>query len=678
MSKLKLIIFIFFGLFAVVPELYAADGDCKPQELEKIKKNINQTAIAIMNSVKSNLGAYNSIAKQYEEKCNVRLKKNTPVTFTDRGRQSILILEKDSGGSIDGTYFIRQDTFDYTNVAWNAERPTKPECKTLQKRAADLQIKFNNLRAQAENILGVISRDKDANLACVCDKNGQNSECTSYSNEAHEAKDQIDGCKPFASYLSDLASCPLCPIFQTVLDADASLASIAWKALASALQPIVLTFFLVYLALQTLKTIFTPSGAGTGAYLKAVIGLGLKVAISYYLLSSSADIYNYAISPIVKGGLDMGMALLSIGNPGAKSCIDKASMFSMAPGGEMDASLMGSIYNAADCFSQSASTMPSVGRALMCYAWEKDAIPDFGMWADGLVIYIFGLGIWMVIGFYLIDCTVQLGILCAFVPVLIACWPFKLTTKYTNKGMSMLMNTFFNFALAGVMLVVGMEIIGYSAGGKKGDLSTLLNALNENDLKTVNEIASLDGMEVLILIACCIFAFKMIGIINGSAQQFASGSQSSIAAGIGGAAASVATAVAKPALKLGGKAISSTVGYAANKTGITGFANKAGKAISDAALSAASKSGKMVGLGRFQPGAQRGMPPQTGGGNNGSTPNSGNGNSGGNNSNSGGNNDNPGGDNNNSGGDNNNPGGNNGNPGGNNNNSGNNGNQPTP
>lgn len=66
MSKLKLIIFIFFGLFAVVPELYAADGDCKPQELEKIKKNINQTAIAIMNSVKSNLGAYNSIAKQYE------------------------------------------------------------------------------------------------------------------------------------------------------------------------------------------------------------------------------------------------------------------------------------------------------------------------------------------------------------------------------------------------------------------------------------------------------------------------------------------------------------------------------------------------------------------------------------------------------------------------------------
>lgn len=665
MSKLKLIIFIFFGLFAAMPELYAAAGDCKPQELEKIKKNIDQTALAIMNNVKSNLGSYNSIAKQYEEKCNVRLKKNTPITFSDQGQQSIMILEKNSGGSLDGTYFVRKDTLDYTGVIWNAENPTKPECKTLQKRASDLQIEFNKLRAQAENILGVIAKDKDAKLACVCDDDGQNSECTSYSDKTHEVKDQIEGCKPFTSYLSDYASCPLCPIFQTVLDADASLASIAWKALASALQPIVLTFFLVYLALQTLKTIFTPSGAGTGAYLKAVIGLGLKVAISYYLLSSSADIYNYVISPIVKGGLDMGMALLSIGNPGAKSCIDKVSMFSMAPGGEMDASLMGSIYNAADCFSQSASTMPSVGRALMCYGWEKgDIVPDFGMWANGLVIYIFGLGIWMVIGFYLIDCTVQLGILCAFVPVLIACWPFKLTTKYSNKGMSMLMNTFFNFALCGVMLVVGMEIIGYSAGGKKGDLSTLLNALNENDLKTVDEIASLDGIEVLILIACCIFAFKMIGIINGSAKKFAAGADSGIAAKIGGAAASVATAVGKGAAKIGGKAISSAAGYAADKTGITGLANKAGNAISGAALSAASKSGKAVGLGRFQPGAQRGMPPQTGGGSKGTTPNSGN--------------NNPGGNNNNPGGNNGNPGGNNGNSSGNNGNSGNSGNQPTP
>ena len=610
MSKLKLFIFVFFCLFAAMPKLYADAAGCKPQELEKLQKNINQTAIAALNSVKILLDAYNTVAKQYEENCNHGLDKQTPTIFTDLARQSIIMLEKTSSGSIDSAYYIRKDNFEYTGVAWNAENPRKPECKKLKAQAANLLEKFINQRAKAENVLGVVRQDPDANLSCVCDNNGQNAECVSYSNQTHELKDQVKGCKPFSSYLSDYASCPLCPIFQTVLSADASLASIAWKALASALQPIVLTFFLVYLALQTLRTIFTPSGANTGAYLKAIIGLGLRVAIAYYLLSNSADIYNYVISPIVKGGLDMGLALLSISNPGAKSCIDKVSMFSMAPGGEMDASLLGSIYNTTDCFSQSASTMPSVGRALICYGWEKDLIPDFGIWANGLVIYIFGLGIWMVIGFYLIDCTVQLGILCAFVPVLIACWPFKLTTRYANKGMSMLMNTFFNFALAGVMLVVGMEIIGYSAGGKKGDLSTLLNALNENDLDKVNEIASLDGMETLILIACCIFAFKMIGIINGTANKFASGSDSSIAAKIGGAGASAATSIGKSAAQIGGKVVSSAAGYAADKTGITNLVNKAGKAISGAALAAASKGGKAIGLGRFQPRAQRGMPPQ--------------------------------------------------------------------
>ena len=377
------------------------------------------------------------------------------------------------------------------------------------------------------------------------------------------------------------------------------------------MQKVVLTFFLAYLALLTLKNISSPSGAGTGNYLRGVIGLGLKVAITYYLLSNASYIYGYFISPVVMSGLDMGLTLLSIGSPGVQTCIqDKASMFSSVSGGELDAKLLGMIYKTVDCFSQSAATMPAIGRALMCYGWESGSIiPDFSMWFTGLIIYIFGLGIWMVIGFYLIDCTVQLGILCGIVPILIACWPFKVTSKYAAKGVTLLMNTFFNFAFAGIMLVIGMQIIGYSAGGKSGDTSTFRKALNENNLTKLKEMASLDGVETLILIACCIFAFKLIGIINGTANKFASSSGSDIGAKIGGAAASAATSIAKGGAHIAGTVASATSDYIANDTAVGRAVSKGinniGGAVKGTVLDVAAKGGAMVGLKKFQPNSQR-------------------------------------------------------------------------
>ncbi len=642
MSKLKIFAIIFFCLFAAVSNSYAANtAECKPEELEKIKKNANTKAFSVLKNFKNIVNNYHSAATQYASTCNQRLNENTPVMLSAAAQQSLIkLLDNNSSAGVSADDIVRGDNYKYTGVIWNQEHPKSAQCQKLKNRAASLLNNYTAVHNQAENILGFIRSDENVPISCMCDNNGRNAECASYaaSEDLKEAKDQVKGCEPFSTYLSELTGCPLCPIFSTVLTADATLASVGWESLAGNLQKIILTFFLAYLAFVTLKNISSPSGAGTGGYLRSVIGLGLKVAITYYLLSNAANIYGYFISPVIMGGLDMGLALLSIGSPGVQTCIqDKAAMFSAVGGGELDAKLLGTIYKTVDCFSQSAATMPAIGRALMCYGWESgNILPDFSMWFTGLVIYLFGLGIWMVIGFYLIDCTVQLGILCGIVPILIACWPFKVTTKYASKGVTMLMNTFFNFAFAGMMLVIGMKIIGYSAGGKSGDLSTFRKALNENNLKKLEELASLDGVETLILIACCIFAFKLIGIINGTAEKFAKSSGSNIGAKIGGAAASAATMVAKGGAHMAGSVASATGSYIANETAVgkavSKGVGKVGGAVKGAALGAAARGGKLVGLKRFQPKAQQGMPAisntaphGTKGGNtpNGNTPNGG-------------------------------------------------------
>ena len=628
MSKLKLFILIFFCLFMQALPLYASIGssECKPSEIAKIKKNIDNRAIAALTNTQQTLDSYNQKALSYAQKCDITMANDrglgTPVTYSQRAQQTIITLLDEKSAGFTAEQINRPDSYKYTGVQWTNKKAKNQECQKLLNEAAKLQQQFNQQRNIAESMLGVRRNDDDVPLSCVCDENGLEPECVTYVKNIGDVQDQIKGCEPFSSYLNELTSCPLCPIFSVILDTDANLAALAWKTLAKSLQSVVLTFFLAYMALLTLKNISSPSGAGTGAYLRSILGLGLKVTITYLLLDNGGAIYGSFIGPVVQGGLEMGLSLLSLENNNVEGCMNKASFYSPVAAGALDAALLGKIYNTVDCFSMSAATMPAVGRALACYGWHADTIPEFATWFSGIVIYVFGVGIWMVIGFYLIDCTVQLGILCAVVPILIACWPFKITTKYAGKGVQMLMNTFFNFSMTGIMLVVAMKIIGYSAGGRQGDLSTFRKALNENKVEDLKNLARLDGIDILILIACCIFAFKLIGAINGIANKFSSGAGTDIGAKMGGTAASVAGSVAKGGLHVGGKAISTGAGYIAEATGL----NNVGDAIANTALKGASAAGAKVGLKKFQPGAQQGMPamskPTAQGTKGGNTPNS--------------------------------------------------------
>ena len=637
--RLFSVILSFLLVFALSTSAVFA-GDCTDKVLDNTQKgkDVDNLSKNSLNMYKNLRNSYNKAAAAYfnNKECNPGLKdpKDTPVVLSNVAFSGIFDLyKKDAAVATDLTDL---NNYKYTGVKWNSRSSSKSaKCRALAQTALSLQNNLNRAKAKVEITLGMRRGDKTA-FSCQCDENGENAQCVQYLEEVQTKKveNAIEGCKPFNVYLSELSSCPLCSIFKIILNTDAEIASIGWSALAENLQKVMISFLLAYLAFNTLKIIFSPAGASIGSYLRTVLGLGLKVSIAYFLLADAGMIYGNFVSPVIKGGLDTGMALLSIGNPTVESCLNNAVDIPTIESGELDSSLLNSIYKVTDCFSKSAATMPAIGRGLICYGWQNPSnwvnkilsvaddvgkavgvegtgirVPDLSMWLTGLIVYIFGIAIWMVIGFYLIDCTVQIGFICVLIPIFIACWPFKVTSKYTTKGVETLMNVFFTFAMTGVMLVIGIEIINYSAGGAddKG-IEAFMVALGTNDIETLKKMTDLSGVELLILIACCIFAFKLIGTINSVAGQFASGVGLNIGAQMGGTAASAMTVAGKGAAKMGGKALSTAGGIIADKTGLTGLANKAGNAVKGATLGAAAKAGAKLGLKRYQPKGEKGMP----------------------------------------------------------------------
>ena len=595
--------FVTIVSFAFVsPSFSACDEDA-------IKRDITKSIDSTASMLRKSLETYNRSVKNFEAKCGKvsdeeivvdgktsQKYRGNPLSFNVRTLQQALAFDKSKYA-----YLTDMSQYEDTGIKWGEIPTDSEECEKLRIKAwTDLDL-YTTYYTKAIVVFGIAGRDVNLPVSCICPEGSNEQVCTAYTSTKMEEQQTGDKCDTFATYLSSLSSCPLCPIFQAVLNTDAKIADVAWRALSKALQGVVMVFFLVYLALETLKIVSNVGGSSLGSYLKSILILGFKVLLTYFLLSSSSYVYGYFISPVIQAGLDMGTSLISISSSQASIClVNNANVdFVATPGNVLDAGLLDGIMRTVRCYGHTATIMPAVGKGLICHGWANDGslLPDFSMWFSGILFYLFGLIIWLVISFYLIDCTVQLGMVCGIIPVLIACWPFKLTTKYTIKGVQIIMNTFFNYIMLGIVLLLGVEIVDFATGKKSGSMDAFMEAMNNNNLTKLSEMASLDGVEILILVVCCIFAFKLIENTNALADKFSKGSGMNIASKLGGLASSAVVASAATGASIGAK-----FGEAAlEETGIAGKFTDAGNSVKNFFLDGASSVGKAVGLGRFQP-----------------------------------------------------------------------------
>lgn len=285
------------------------------------------------------------------------------------------------------------------------------------------------------------------------------------------------------------------------------------------------------------------------------------------------------MGPVLKAGFEFGSSLLFAKNDSYLAACDVSKTLQNVSNGVMPAYL----YTNLDCFIravQAEVAVPqSVGSSLMCVARNagkesigpvRNVLWDFGMMFQGFAIWVMGWIISLAFAFYLIDATIQLGIIGALMPFLIACWPFKATRNYTSKGWGIFMNTFFVYVFMGLVVSINVELLGQGLTGSKGGFDAIMKALNGNNVQELKELLDIGFAGFLVLVACCLFAFKLTGQASDLAGTMAGGGGPKIGANIGGLAYGAATKGVQGTLKTGlgaAKAVS-------DKTGLTNVVNK--------------------------------------------------------------------------------------------------------
>lgn len=387
------------------------------------------------------------------------------------------------------------------------------------------------------------------------------------------------GCKPWSQRYSEQQTCILCPMFEVILKTDQDMATMSFKSLAPGFRNVIIVVLALFIAYHTLLTVSAVTKQDVAKYLQTILIQAFKVLVAALLLTNSSYIYDYAINPLMNAGLEFGLTIIKSETAEKLAASGGASTI---PTGVISQDLLSKVLQTIRLFSKSSAELPAIGSSLICISTHTAAwmgiIPDISMLIEGLVVYAFGWCITLACCFYLLDSVVRFGIFCILLPFLIACWPFKVTFKYTKNGWDIFMNTFFNFVMMGLVISLSSELAKQALVGDKSDQSIeqLLKDANSNNIDALKQAMSLDGVKFLVLIACCIFAFKLVQQIGELANLISSTSgptsKNSIGGHLGGLAAQAATRVALGGKGKDGKRTGGVLGAAGKITGVSAAA----------------------------------------------------------------------------------------------------------
>lgn len=466
---------------------------------------------------------------------------------------------------------------------------------------------------------GYCAGGSNGGMYCLAARNGMT---TVNYNQANTA---FRGCEVLPVKLYNGRKCFFCPLFTVVYKVAGDITAISFGALAAAFALVLALGLAIWIAVQTLAHVSSLTKQDAPKFLTGLIKQSYKVLIAFLLLQYSSQIFDYGVVPVLSAGLDFGDALLderytAIKTDAGLSDMDK--MEEVNPGIIKRVSTLtntayynGDLYLKLDNFvvslQRNIAFMQGVGSSLVCIGTNALMLKGndisfkngFVMTIQGVLLAGFGFLLAIAFAFYLVDAVVQMGIAGALMPFLIACWPFKLTSKYATTGWSMLLNSAFVFAFSGLVLSVNLKLIDAAVNftateAQTENVQTLNNdkAETSEDRKeglTVNfgglyqiaqainaqaeqELVKLTDMSTvgfLILLFCCIFGFKFLGRAGDLAGKFASGALKPIAPSIatmGGSAAKSfalkATQATREAawekIKAGGRAVASLPGRA--------------------------------------------------------------------------------------------------------------------
>ena len=160
-------------------------------------------------------------------------------------------------------------------------------------------------------------------------------------------------------------------------------------------------------------------------------------------------------------------------------------------------------------------------------------VPDFSLLLSGIVIWILGIILVMIVGFYLVDISFKLGFAIISMPIAMALWPFKITSKYLGVIISLMFNCagtfiFLSLGAAYAITLFAAAVAPKSAGadsiqtsGNQDTMEAIYEILNKNHTKEITDHFDFVSIQFMLLVFAGIYGFRLIGkLVNDYTSNF--------------------------------------------------------------------------------------------------------------------------------------------------------------
>lgn len=476
-----------------------------------------------------------------------------------------------------------------------------------------------------DNISEVISRSKNKNTKteeknCFTAKTqATGQQTTTYCIEqigtslTVRAAEKVGGksCEVVEVSWYESRKCIFCPLIGVLYAASENISNISYDNFAKSLAIVVAVGLMVWIAFKTLLLVSDLSKQDAAKYITEIMEQTFKFLIVFFTLLYYNQIFDLVINPIIRSGMAFGTSFVenvSLAERFGDTDEEKAAIYNAIKTGNQSALASVSdklppdykrniennffnlytyatMENLAFNVNMEYSLLQTVGKSLICIG-SKLIMGKFENESDG-----FGLGIACIIYglcfgafgfilsisfiFYLFDAVVELGIVGALLPLLIAAWPFKITTEYTSKGFQMLLNSVFIFMTMGLVTEICIELIsaavsfnitqaepGESASNANSGLASLVVALTAIDTKSLGRMVNIISIGFLLFLVTNLVSMLLLQKVKEFAGQFSKGCVPDVGNKLGGTMASAAVGTAKKAITTPAKGFASGFGEA--------------------------------------------------------------------------------------------------------------------
>ncbi len=356
------------------------------------------------------------------------------------------------------------------------------------------------------------------------------------------------GCDVIPVMLYNNSKCRFCSLMGVIYAAADDITQLSATKFASSFATVIAVGLVIWLALKTLVFVSSLTKQDAAKYITEMLQQSYKFMIAYFLLVYYGDIFSFIILPILNAGLSFGTSMLSGGEiqsianrfgvdaltPEAFAAVDKTMPSDYSRNFEnifYSFSTYALLENLAYSVNLKYAMLQSIGSSLWClggrYIIGRPSF-EFGLGLEcriyAIFFWVFGFLMSLAFVFYLLDAVVQLGIVGALLPFLVASWPFKITSKYTASGFKMFLNSVFNFMMIGMIVTVAISLIDSSLSLKDSSgISGLIEALDNVDTAKLKKLVNVLSVEFLMFIFACILGFMLMSKVSDLTNKFSSG-----------------------------------------------------------------------------------------------------------------------------------------------------------